>query len=35
MTDEEMQQSHKQVGMLEEKKKSTGVWVFAGRLFSD
>jgi hypothetical protein len=29
------QQSDKQVGMLEEKMKSTGVCVLAGRLLSD
>ncbi|MGH2573128.1 MAG: YciI family protein [Actinomycetota bacterium] len=32
MTDEEMQQSWKQVQVLEEEMKSTGAWVFAGRL---
>jgi hypothetical protein len=32
MTDEEMQQSHKQVGILEEEMKSAGAWVFSGRL---
>jgi hypothetical protein len=32
MTDEEMRQSHTQVGSLEEEMKSAGAWVFAGRL---
>jgi hypothetical protein len=32
MTDEEMQQSHKQLGALEQEMKSTGAWVFSGRL---
>ena len=32
MTDEEMQQSHKQLGVLEEEMKSAGAWVFSGRL---
>jgi hypothetical protein len=32
MTDEEMQQSWKQVGLLEKEMKSTGTWVFSGRL---
>jgi hypothetical protein len=32
MTDEEMQQSHKQLGILEEEMKSAGAWVFSGRL---
>jgi hypothetical protein len=32
MTDEEMQQSHKQVGILEQEMKSLGAWVFSGRL---
>jgi hypothetical protein len=32
MTDEEMRQSHKQVGILEEEMKSAGAWVFSGRL---
>ncbi len=32
MTDEEMQQFMKQVGTLEEEMKSTGAWVFSGRL---
>jgi len=32
MTDEEMQQSHKQVGILEQEMKSAGAWVFSGRL---
>ncbi|WP_405889416.1 YciI family protein [Streptomyces sp. NBC_00133] len=32
MTDEEMQQSHKQVGILEQEMKSLDAWVFSGRL---
>ena len=32
MTDEEMQQSHRQLGTLEEEMKSAGAWVFSGRL---
>lgn len=32
MTDEEMQQSHKQVGILEQEMKSASAWVFSGRL---
>ncbi len=32
MTDEEMRQSHKQVGILEQEMKSAGAWVFSGRL---
>ena len=32
MTDEEMQQSWKQLGVLEEEMKSAGAWVFSGRL---
>ena len=32
MTDEEMQQSWKQIQVLEEEMKSTGAWVFSGRL---
>ncbi|AVZ70987.1 hypothetical protein SLUN_00625 [Streptomyces lunaelactis] len=32
MTDEEMQQSHKQVGIIEQEMKSLGAWVFSGRL---
>ena len=32
MTVEEMQQSYKQVSILEAEMKSAGVWVFAGRL---
>ncbi len=32
MTDEEMQESYKQVGLLEEEMKSAGAWVFGGRL---
>ena len=32
MTDEEMQQSHKQLGILEEEMKSAGAWFFSGRL---
>jgi hypothetical protein len=32
MTDEELQQSHQQVGILEQEMKSAGAWVFSGRL---
>jgi hypothetical protein len=32
MTDEEMQQSYKQIGDLEEEMKAAGAWVFSGRL---
>lgn len=32
MTDEEMQQSHKQLGVVEQEMKSVGAWVFSGRL---
>jgi hypothetical protein len=32
MTDEEMAQSHKQLGVLEQEMKSTGAWVASGRL---
>jgi hypothetical protein len=32
MTDEEMQHSFKQIGILEEDMKSAGAWVFSGRL---
>src|ERR687887_372043 len=32
MTDEEMAQSHKQLGSLEQELKSAGAWVFSGRL---
>jgi hypothetical protein len=32
MTDEEMQQSYKQVLLIEEEMKSAGAWVFSGRL---
>ena len=32
MTDEEMQQSYKQVLLIEEELKSAGAWVFSGRL---
>lgn len=32
MTDEEMAQSMKQIGVLEEELKATGAWVFSGRL---
>jgi hypothetical protein len=32
MTDEEMQRSHRQLGTLEEEMKSTGAWLFSGRL---
>jgi hypothetical protein len=32
MTNEEMQRSHEQLGILEQEMKSTGAWVFSGRL---
>jgi hypothetical protein len=32
MTDEEMQRSHQQVGVLNEEIKSAGAWVFGGAL---
>jgi len=32
MTDEEMRQSHQQLGTLEQEMKSAGAWVFSGRL---
>ena len=32
MTDEAMQESWKQVGILEREMKATGAWVFSGRL---
>jgi hypothetical protein len=32
MTDEEMQRSHQQLGILEEDMKSAGAWVSSGRL---
>jgi hypothetical protein len=32
MTDEQMQQSLKQLGALEQEMKSAGAWVFSGRL---
>ena len=32
MTDEERQQSHKQLGILEQELKSAGAWVASGRL---
>jgi hypothetical protein len=32
MTDEERQQSHRQLGILEQEMKSAGAWVFSGRL---
>jgi hypothetical protein len=32
MTDEEMQQSYQQLGILEDEMKSAGAWVFSGRL---
>jgi hypothetical protein len=32
MTDEEMQQTYKQVLLIEEEMKSAGAWVFSGRL---
>jgi hypothetical protein len=32
MTEEEMRQSHKQLGAVEQDMKSAGAWVFSGRL---
>jgi hypothetical protein len=32
MSDEEMRQSHQQLGALEQEMKSAGAWVFSGRL---
>ncbi len=32
MTDEEMQQSYQQLGILEQEMQSAGAWVFSGRL---
>jgi hypothetical protein len=32
MTDQELQQSHNQILVLEQEMKSAGVWVFSGRL---
>jgi hypothetical protein len=32
MTEEEMAQSHKQLGVLEQELRSTGAWVVSGRL---
>jgi predicted RNA polymerase sigma factor len=32
MTNEEMQRSHERLGILEQEMKSTGAWVFSGRL---
>jgi hypothetical protein len=32
MTDEQLRQSHEQLGMLEQDMKSAGAWVFSGRL---
>jgi hypothetical protein len=32
MTEEEMRRFHKQLGALEQEMKSTGAWVFSGRL---
>jgi hypothetical protein len=32
MTDQEMRQSHQQLGLLEQEMRSTGAWVFSGRL---
>ena len=32
MTNEEMQRSHEQLGILEQEMKSTGAWIFSGRL---
>jgi hypothetical protein len=32
MTDQEMRQSHQQLGLLEQEMRSSGAWVFSGRL---
>jgi hypothetical protein len=32
MTEEEMRQSHEQLGILEQQMESAGAWVFSGRL---
>ena len=32
LTEEEMRQSHQQLGAIEDEMKSTGAWVFSGRL---
>jgi hypothetical protein len=32
MTDEQLQRSHKQLGIIEQEMKSAGAWVFSGRL---
>jgi hypothetical protein len=32
MTEQEMRQSHQQLGTLEQQMRSTGAWVFSGRL---
>jgi hypothetical protein len=32
MTEQEMRQSHQQLGVLEEQMKAAGAWVFSGRL---
>jgi hypothetical protein len=32
MTDQEMRQSHEQLGVLEQEMRSAGAWVFSGRL---
>jgi hypothetical protein len=32
MTDAEMRQSHEQLGIVEKEMRSTGAWVFSGRL---
>ena len=32
ITEEQMRQSHQQLGAIEEELKSTGAWVFSGRL---
>jgi len=32
LTDEQLQQSHQQLGILEQEMKSAGAWVFSGRL---
>jgi hypothetical protein len=32
MTDQEMQQSHQRIGILEQEMQSAGAWVFSGRL---
>ncbi len=34
-TNEQMQQFHKQIGILEAELKSAGAWVFGGRLHAE